>query len=360
MPSNPLNRFIAAPLPPIALSLSETSASVVELARRRGVYTMPRAGTVGLPHEALRPNFDETNIHEVDELIAVLTELINSTGLNRQKRWSVALPEAATRTAILTLESAPASRSERDEMLQWKIERAFGSRAEDLRVSHERLAADERGRTRFLAAGARRETLAEYEALFAGMNLQAGLILPAHLGEARWLMSDVGSKTVMHPDAPDALLVSSHKQGFTAMILRGGIPLIVRSIVCDEEARADEFYRLMLFYRDRLTHATKPDIVHDKAHHEPHHETPDDRQGDIVHSEAHDESYTDAPAGNLHQIFITGDALNEAQARDIIHETLATDPHTLRPEDVRLALPATDLTFTDIAAAAGLASMAWR
>ncbi len=356
MPSNPLHRFIAAPLPPFALSLSDTGASVVELARRRGVYTMPRAGTVGLPHEALRPNFDETNIYEADELVAVLTELINSTGLNRRKRWSIALPEAATRTAILTLESAPASRSERDEMLQWKIERAFGSRSEDLRVSHERLASDERGRTRFLAAGARREILTEYEALFARMNLQAGLMLPAHLGEARWLMSDVNSKTVMRPDAPDALLVSSHSQGFTAMILRGGIPLIVRSIVCDEEARPDEFYRLMLFYRDRLTHATKTDSTHDKAHSElhsePHHETP--------HSDSRDESHTDDPAGNLRQIFITGDALDEAQARDIIHETLAADPHTLRPEDVRLALPATDLTFTDIAAAAGLAAMAWR
>lgn len=352
MPSNPLHRFTAAPLPPIALSLSETSASVVELARRRGVYAMPRAGTVMLPHESLRPNFDEANIREADELIAVLTELINSTGLNRQKRWSIALPEAATRTAILTLESAPATRSERDEMLQWKIERAFGSRSEDLRVSHERLAADERGRTRFLAAGLRRETLTEYETLFARMNLQAGLILPAHLCEARWFMSDAPSKSVMRPDAPDALLVSSHKQGFTAMILRGGTPLIVRSVTCDEEARADEFYRLMLFYRDRLTHATKPDIAHDKAHDEAHHET--------AHDEVHSESHTDAPAGNLRQIFITGDALDEAQARDIIHETLATDPHTLRPEDVRLALPATDLSFTDIAAAAGLASMAWR
>ncbi len=353
MSSNPLNRFITPPLPPVALSLTDGRASVVELARRRGVFAMPRAGTVQLPHEAIRPSFDEANIHEADELVAVLGELVASTGLNRQRRWSIALPEAATRTAILTLESSPASRSELGEMLQWKIERAFGARSEDLRVSHERLAADERGRTRFLAAGARRETLAEYEALFARMNWQAGLILPAHLGEARWLMSDAPSKSTVRADAPDALLVSSHKQGFTAMFLRGGSPLIVRSIICEAEDRADEFYRLMLFYRDRLapststTHAIETDTTHGEMPGE-------------THSETHSETHAETPVGNLRQVLITGDGLAETQARDIIHETLAANPHTLRAEDVRLALPATDLSFTDIAAAAGLAAMAWR
>jgi len=49
----------------------------------------------------------------------------------------------------------------------------------------------------------------------------------------------------------DSLLLTAHENGFTAAIFRDGEPLILRTVVCDSEEREDEFFRLLLFYRDR-------------------------------------------------------------------------------------------------------------
>ncbi|HWW76654.1 MAG TPA: hypothetical protein VNZ44_14755, partial [Pyrinomonadaceae bacterium] len=241
--------------------------------------------------------------------------------------WSVALPEAATRTSILTLETAPTSRAEGEEMLRWKIERALGAPLDELRVSRERLKPDAQGRHRYLVSGVRLLILAEYEQVFEALGWRAGLILPRHMGEAWWLMRDGGAGS-------DSLLVSSHAEGFTAVVLRAGTPLYVRGVVCDVEDRADELYRFLLFYRDR----TSPLPV----------------EGEV-------ESVPPPPlyGTGLGRLLVAGTGLDEQAARAIIEETLNTSPRAVQPSDLRLAFPAAGIDFRQIAAPAGLAALAW-
>jgi hypothetical protein len=160
--------------------------------------------------------------------------LATTAGLQKRKRWSVALPEAATRTTILTMEGGTASRAETEEMLRWKTERAFGTPVEELRVARERLRPDAQGRPRYLATAARISVLAEYEATLSALGWQLGLILPRHMGEAWWLMRE---RVAAAAPASDSLLVSTHHEGFTAVLLRHAQPLLVRSIVCEAEDR---------------------------------------------------------------------------------------------------------------------------
>jgi len=63
---------------------------------------------------------------------------------------------------------------------------------------------------------------------------------------------------VRNASAGDSLLLSGSGNGFTAVILRGDHPLIVRTVKCTEAECEDEFYRLLLFYRDRRA-ADDPD-----------------------------------------------------------------------------------------------------
>ncbi len=151
------------------------------------------------------------------------------------------------------METAPASRAEAEEMLRWKTERALGAPLDELRVSRERLRPDAQGRARHLVAGVRLSVLAEYEQVFAALDWQAGLVVPRHMGEAWWLMRDGGGATSASGAGGDSLLVSSHTEGFTAVILRAGAPLYVRGVICETEDRADELYRFLLFYRDRTS-----------------------------------------------------------------------------------------------------------
>ncbi|HYN85353.1 MAG TPA: hypothetical protein VER32_08880 [Pyrinomonadaceae bacterium] len=321
---NLFKKLVAARLPPAAVGLAGEGAGLVALERRRGAFAVKRAGYVAFPEGLVRPGFDEPNVSDAGEFADLLAELVTTTGLQKRRRWSVALPEAATRTSILTLESAPASRTERDEMLRWKAERALGAPLDELRVGRVPLRPDAQGRGRHLLTAVRLSVLAGYEEAFAALGWQTGLMLPRHMGEAWWLMNEPGARSL-----PDSLLVSSHGEGFTAVVLRGGEPLYVRCVVCEPEDKADELYRFLLFYRDR--NAARGE---DGA--------------DILSS-----------AETIDRVLVAGQGLAEAEAGAIVAETLSMSPRALSAQDLRLSFPARDLDFHSLAAPAGLAALAW-
>jgi len=239
--------------------------------------------------------------------------LATSAGLSRQKKWSVTLPGATTRSLILTLETRPGSQRELEEVLAWKMDRGFGVPLNELSVTKEVLSKDPQGRGRYLVVATRIPVLAEYESVFGTLGWRAGLILPRHLGEAQWLTGN-GFKG-------DTLLVSSSEEGFTAMVFRDNQPIVLRSIQCEEQEREDEFYRLLLFYRDR-------------------------RASDVID-----------PNQMLSGLLVTGNGFNKARASEIVNETLGGDLRALGAEDVGLHLPTQDLSFDAIAAPAGLAAL---
>jgi hypothetical protein len=317
------SKIVAPRLPAAAVALSGEGVGLVQLERRRDSFAVRRAGYVPLAEGVLTPGFDGPNVIDAAGLAQALAELSASAGLQRRRRWSIGLPEAATRTAIVTMETAAATRHETEEMLRWKIERAMGAGADELRAVRERLPADAQGRARYLVAAVRLEVLAEYEEVFAGLGWHTGLILPRHMGEAWWLMRGRALS--------DSLLVSSHPEGFTAVVLRGGFPLLVRVVACEAEDCSDELYRFLLFYRDRATAA-----------------------------EAAAEGEAPPRVGEtIERLLVAGDGIGYEEASALVAETLDAAPAPVRPEDVRLAFPPGELDFQLIAAPAGLAALAF-
>lgn len=332
---NPLKSLVSPRYPSAAVGLSGEAACAVQLDRRGGSFVVRGAAVLPLPAGLLRPGFDDLNVEEPSALARALADVASSAGLGRRKRWSVALPEASTRTSILTMETNPASRSEGEEMLRWKIERALGAPLDELRVSRERLKSDPQGRERHLVTAVRLSVLAEYEQVFRTLGWHAGLILPRHMGEAWWLMRDGGREAGAYPS--DSLLVSAHPEGFTALILREGQPLYVRAVSCDAEDRADELYRFLLFYRDRNAPAAAA-------------------EGDEPAPAPQPQGFSPDRIGRL---LVAGTGVDAAEASAVVEETLATPPRAVRAEELRLALPAAGLDFAQIAAPAGLAALAW-
>ena len=328
---NPLKNLVSARYPSAAVGLSGDSVCAVQLDRRGNSFAVRGAGVLPLAEGLLRPGFDDVNVEDPAGLARALADVTSSAGLARRRRWSVALPEASTRTSILTMETQPASRSEADEMLRWKTERALGAPLDELRVSRERLKPDAQGRERHLVMAVRLSVLAEYEQVFASLGWHAGLILPRHMGEAWWLMRGGGRESGF---ASDSLLVSAHPEGFTAVVLRAGQPLYVRAVSCEPEDRADELYRFLLFYRDR--------------------NAPPAPEGE--EAPAQPQTFAGDRIGRL---LVAGTGLDEAEALAVVEETLASPPRGVRPEELRIAFPTRELDFAQIAAPAGLAALAW-
>jgi len=314
--ANLLSRVVEPWYPATAVGLEEGVASVVQLERVKGnACRLKRAATVNLDSTVIRPSFDQPNIPNRAQLAAVLKDLAVSAGLLRQKRWSLTFPETTARTTVFTLESQPQSGAELQEVLKWKFERGFGAPIEELSISRERLHRDPQGRDRYLATAVKKSVLAEYEAVLDSLGWRAGLILPRHLGEAQWL--------VRNGAAGDSLLLSNSSQGFTGVIFRNKYPLIFRTVTCGEGEFEDEFYRFLLFYRDRNMPETATD---------------------------------DFP---LRRLMVIGDGITKQRAGEIVNETTGGELRAVAADDLGLQLPSREFSFDSIAAPAGLATLSW-
>jgi len=304
--------LVSPRFPSSAVGIESNVASVVQLDRARGGFVVKRAASIELQAGLIQPSFDQPNLTDPKELARALSDLATSAGLLRQRKFSASLPEAATRSAILTLEGAAGSRRETEEVFEWKIERSFGAPLSELRISREQMSPDAQRQTRYLVNAIRLEVLAEYESVFRMLGWHVGLILPRHTGEEQWLRN--GKRG-------DGLLLTAHEQGFTTVLMRGEKPLAVRSVLCEPSERDDELHRILLFYRERAGTAAKSTAVE--------------------------------------RLLVVGEHLDKKRVAGIAQETFGTDLKPLSAGDVGLLVPSANLDFDAIAAPAGLARMAW-
>ncbi|MBK8464548.1 MAG: hypothetical protein IPL32_01840 [Chloracidobacterium sp.] len=301
--------------PNSALGIEENRITAVSLqGQGRGSFAIRQAATVDLPTGLVKPNFLEKNISNGFEFSSYLREAAESAGMLSQKRWSVALPSGTARTAILVLDSEPASRQEAEEVLNWKAEQNFGAPASALRLAKEKISPDASGRSRYFATAVTLSVIDEYETQFEGLGWKAGLILPRAVGEANWL-ADNSDKT-------DSLLISTTNDGFTGLLLRSGEPAVVRSVTCTSNEIDDEIYRLLMFYNDRFG----------------------GENGNSL----------------LQKLLVIGKDLMPGKVQTIASEALGRALNVLSPEDVGLSLPGGGLQFDDLAAPAGLAALGFR
>jgi hypothetical protein len=305
------DKLLKPRFPSCAVGIAHGTASVAQLERARGSYVVKRAATLNLAPNLIHSSFDENNIADPNELIDAFSDLVSSAGLLRQRKWSISLPEGTTRSAILTIEGPGGTRREVEEVLEWKIERSFGAPVSELRVTREQLAPNEQKQGRYLVTAVRLSVLAEYESVFAAMGWQAGLVLPRHVGEEQWLRDGA---------AGDGLLLSSHKEGFTAVLLRNNRTLTLRTVFCETEECDDELHRVLLFYRERAG--------------------------------------SNGDGGSVNRLLVMGDRLDKQRVAQVAQETLGVSLRPLDAADVGLTIPG-NLPFDVIAAPAGLARLAW-
>jgi Tfp pilus assembly PilM family ATPase len=294
--------------PNAALGIEADEISAVALSGGRNGFSVKQAASVQIAPGTLVPSFLDTNIQDHTAFANALTETVESAGLLSQKRWSVALPSSTARTAIITLETEPASSKELDEILDWKAEQSFGAPALELRIATTKISPDKDGRSRFFVTAVKLTVIDEYESHFESRGWKAGLVLPRAVGEANWLMRSTGG---------DSMLISETSDGFTAMLLRGQEPAVVRSVICGPGEVEDEIYRLVMFYNDRVS----------------------------------------AGAGTLDRILVLGRAMDTTKVETIASEALGREVYVMTPSDVGLNIPETGLSFSGIAAPAGLAAL---
>jgi hypothetical protein len=306
--------FLTTPnYPKAAIGIEHNAITALSLRREgRGTYGIDRAATIELPKNLLIPSFTERNISSPQEFRVLLQEAAETAGLLGNKRWSIALPSNTARSAILTIDNDSSTKSQIEEVIDWKAEQSFGAPAGELRITRYAISQDREGKLRYFATAVKLSVIDEYETIFEQFGWKAGLILPRVVAETRWLTSD----------PMDSLLISSQADGFTAVLLRRGEPSVVRSVTCGPAEVDDEIYRLLMFYNDRFT--------------------------------------TGGEGNMLNRLLLVGRDLVPERIRSISAEAFGRALTVLRSDDVGLSVPIGGLSFDDLAAPAGLASLGYR
>lgn len=298
--------------PRTAIGFGDKSVTALSLQKEgRERFSVRRAATIELTEDLLQPSFDGVNISDEDAMAATLESLVTEAGLGRHKNWSVSLPPGTARTAIVTLDGIPASKAEREDVLDWKSESVFGLPVSELRVTRLRIAAATKDKARYFCTAVKLSVLDEFERVFSELGWNSGLILPKAVGESNWFARSSG----------DSLLISTQNDGFTALLIRNREPVVVRSVTCTEPEIDDEIYRLLMYYQDRVAE--------------------------------------DGVDNRLSRLMVIGGALNSERLDAITEEAVGSALAIVRPADVGFEIPGSTLRFDDLAAPAGLASLAW-
>lgn len=300
--------FLTQPkFPQTALGIEKDRLTAISLSREGGgAFGVRNGAVIELPPGLLTPSFTERNIHSPERFRASVEEVMTAAGLLGQRSWSVSLPSSSARSAIITLDETALQKGDSEDILDWKAEQTFGLPADRLRITREKITS-ESGKARYFATAVQLSVIEEFELVFESMGVSAGLILPRAICESNWLISTASYA--------DSLLISSNDEGFTAVVLRGDEPSVVRSVTCSPGERDDEIYRLLMFYQDRFV----PNAG----------ETP------------------------LERILAVGEIAPE-KLRQISKEALGYEINVMEPRDVGFVTPG-GLSFADLAAPAGLA-----
>ena len=307
--------FLTTPsYPRTAVSIGESQLALVSLKHRRREFEIVRLSVVGLTAGLVEPHFTNPNITDEPTFLKAVGHLVSNAGLERLRRTAVALPQAAVRSMVVDFEHPPESQSEVAQMLDWRVERTVGVKSDELRISKRRLSFTglHPGGSLWFVTAAHRRVMEQYDRIFKALEWQVGLTMPDYLAEAQWLVrSGVDG---------DQVLVSLNERGFVAVIVRRGEPVLVRQVVCTKQEQDDEFFRLIAFYRDRIT-----------------------PRGEAV---------------NISNMLVTGSTEDRNRFREVLTQAIEAPVTSLDLEQLGLRGQSTS-PFAAYAAAAGLSTCAW-
>jgi Tfp pilus assembly PilM family ATPase len=237
--------FLSAPtMPSISLAVTPSHVALVEMHKRGGNLIPKKLGVQNLRDGLVVPSLTDVNITKEAEFIDQLRSLADQAGFGKKLSLSLSLPEGSARSLVINLDQKPATHAELAQMIEWKMSRTTNIKVSEMRMDFQELS-QEGGQPRWLVSAVSANIIQQYERLLAQLGWHAGVVLPQHIGEAQWLVRN------RLDNNQDQVLVSVNPHGFVVVIVRGEEPLLIREINCALNEREDEFYRLMIFYKDK-------------------------------------------------------------------------------------------------------------
>jgi Tfp pilus assembly PilM family ATPase len=203
-----------------------------------------------LPEGLVTPALTGANIHEPGPLVDALKRALARAGLASASRAALVVPDSVARVSLLAFEKLPARAADLDQLVRWQLRKATPFPIDDAQVAHFPAHAGDGGIT-LAAVAARRDVVAQYEAIADAVGIRAGIVDLASLN----VMNAVIGAGAAPPG--DWLLVHLAPEGTTLAILRGHDLLFYRHrMTIESEPLAALVHQMAMYHEDRLGAST--------------------------------------------------------------------------------------------------------
>jgi Tfp pilus assembly PilM family ATPase len=230
----------------MAIEIASRRVTVLTVGRSSGGPSVTAHGTEPLPAGAVTPSLIGPNIAATDRVADALKRALDRAGLRAQRRAALVVPDAIARVSLLTFQQVPAKAADLDQLVRWQMKKSTPFPLEEAQVTHLPANTGEGGAT-YAAVVARRDVIAQYEAVAEAVGIHAGLV-------------DLSSFNVMNAvmaagaaSASDWLVVCLAPEGTTLAILRGQQLMFYRHRAAVEaEPLSSLVHQTAMYHEDRL------------------------------------------------------------------------------------------------------------
>jgi type IV pilus assembly protein PilM len=239
--------WIASPPPDAAVEIAADRVSVAVAAERGGGLAVQAYAVEPLPAGAVVASLTSSNIHDRAAVVSALRSALNRAGA-RPRRVALVIPDLSAKVSLVRFDTLPARREDLDQLVRWQIKKASPFPLEEALVTSTPGARGADGSAEFLIVTARRDVVAEYEAVCDELKIYPGLVDLATLSVVNLFL---GGAEV--PDR-DWLVVHLRPDYTSIVIMRGEHVIFFRNRPEGDDASiADLVHQTAMYYQDRLS-----------------------------------------------------------------------------------------------------------
>jgi Tfp pilus assembly PilM family ATPase len=236
----------AAP-PTVAVEFAAHRLAGASVEMRGGKHVVRAHAVSPLADGVLVPSLTTANVRDRATVLAALKRVLEQLG--NPRRIGLVIPDPVAKVSLVKFQQVPAKAEDLDQLIRWQVRKAAPFAIEEAQVSYVEGAQAPDGQE-FMVSLARREIIAEYEALCAEAGAHAGLIDLSTFNVINAVLGGSGAPS------GDWLLVNVAPDWASMAILRGQALVFFRSRGADGEGTlADLVHQTAMYYEDRLSGA---------------------------------------------------------------------------------------------------------
>jgi Tfp pilus assembly PilM family ATPase len=232
--------------PSVAIELAAGRVTVAEFSGSAASPAISAFASEPIARDALIPSLMATNITQPQVVSAALRVALDRAGLRSARRAALILPDSVARVSMLRFEEVPRNAVDLEQLIRLQLKKGTPFPIEDAKLSI--VPAHKDGQATMMAVSlARKEVIAEYEALAASAGIHTGVV---DLASFNVMNALIASGSV--PSA-DWLLVCLTAEATTLAILRGDALMFYRHRGnVDDEPLGALVHQTAMYHEDRL------------------------------------------------------------------------------------------------------------